>query len=115
MGALVGQTDSSSPSKSRLQIQATICYKLLTLPLLALVDSGAEDNFLDNDVARQSGVALEPLEKPLVAHALDGKELAQVTPRTVPITLVLSGNHRENSSFNIMSTPRTPLLLGHPW
>ncbi len=41
------------------------------LPLLALIDSGAEDNLLDEGLAKQLGCILEPLEKPIQAIALD--------------------------------------------
>lgn len=35
--------------------------------------------------------------------------------QTTPITLVISGNHRETISFSITTTAQTPLVLGHPW
>lgn len=51
----------------RFQVQATLCTKWLTLPLLALIDSGAQANFLDHEVAVQSGIILEPLQTPCTA------------------------------------------------
>lgn len=88
---------------------------MLTLPLLALIDSGAKENFLDQQVAEQDGIKLEALNSPVTTLALDGRLLAQVTHRSEPVTLILSGNHREVLYFNILSAPTTPLILGHPW
>ncbi len=98
-----------------MQIYATLCFNQFSLPLQALTDSGAGDNFLDNDLALQSGIPLEELESPLTANALDGRVLALVTRRTVPVSLVLSGNHIDLIQFNIISAPTTPPPLGHPW
>ncbi|KAK7918601.1 hypothetical protein WMY93_009885 [Mugilogobius chulae] len=92
-----------------------MCYKTLALPLLALIDSGAEENFLDQRVAEQAGIKLEALRSPVTTLALDGRLLAYVTHRSEPVTLILSGNHREEIKFNILSAPSTPLILGHPW
>lgn len=69
--------------------------------------------FLDEELALQSGIPLERLESPRTARALNGKFLAQVTHCTVPITLVLSGNHGDSIEFKIISSPGAPLDLGH--
>ena len=90
-------------------------FHVLHLPLSVLVDSGAEENFLDQQVAAQAGIKLEPLERPRTALAVDGRLLARVTHRTEPLELVLSGNHRETIQFNIISAPSTALIVGHPW
>lgn len=98
-----------------MQMSATICFKGLTLPLTALIDSGAEGNFLDRDFAHEAGLEVESLTTPLVATTLDGKLLSKVTHRTVPLTLLLSGNHKEQISFNLISAPQSPIILGYPW
>lgn len=72
----------------RMQIKATLCHNPVLLPLLALVDSGAEDSFLDRDRALQYGIPFEQLEKPLTATALDGRVIALVTHRSAPVSLV---------------------------
>ena len=98
-----------------MQIKATLCVNQASLPLLALVDSGADDSFLDIDFARQAKIPLILLEKPLTANALDGRLLAHVTHQTTPVSLILSGNHREMIQFKIIISPQTPLVLGSPW
>lgn len=37
-----------------MQLPATLCVNDLTLPLTALIDSGADENFLDQNLARQA-------------------------------------------------------------
>ena len=98
-----------------MQIQATLCINQVSLPLLSLVDSGADDSFLDSNFACQAKIPLIQLEKPLTANALDGRLLARVTHQTAPVSLILSGNHRELIQFKIISSPQTPLVLGSPW
>lgn len=34
---------------------------------------------------------------------------------TVTVTLILFGNHSETIHFNVITTPKDPLGLGHPW
>lgn len=84
------------------------------LLLLTLLDSGAEGNFLDHQLAVPAGVELELLEDPITALALNGSLLAKVTHKTSPVTLIQSGNHQETITFHVMDAPDTPLVLGHP-
>lgn len=53
------------------------------LPLSLLVDSGADDSFIDKSLARQVGLPLEALSEPKTVLDLDGRTLAQITHRTV--------------------------------
>lgn len=115
VGVFVSETSSSTPSHSRMQLQATLCVNKVELPLLALVDSGADDCFLDKELAMRSGIPVETLEAPLTANAIDGRLLAQVTQRTKPVALVVSGNHREEIQFHLISAPHSPLVLGSTW
>lgn len=57
-----GVTGESNIFLSYLQIPATLRHKQISIPLLALGDSGAEDNVLDLDLDSQSGLPLEPLD-----------------------------------------------------
>lgn len=73
-------------------------------PLQALINSGAEDNLIDEGLARQLGCTLEPLDKPIPAFALDSKAFTEETDKTEPVSLVISGNHDE-SLFLLISSP----------
>lgn len=65
-----------------MQLEATLCLDQLSLPLLALVDSGADEDFLDATLAAQAGITSEPLAVPLNANDLNGKLLAHITHQT---------------------------------
>lgn len=97
-----------------MQIPATLCLLQHSFPLMALIDSGADDCFLDREFALRAGIPLEPLSNPLTANGLDGRLLARVTHHTVPINLILSGNHCELIRLNVISTPDSPLVLAIP-
>ena len=72
--------------------------------LQALIDSGAEDNLMDEALAKQLGCTVEPLDKPISALALDGKVFTEVTHKTLPVSLVISGNHHESLSFFLITS-----------
>lgn len=83
--------------------------------MLALIDSGADENLLDASLVKQLGLKVKKLEKPLIASTLDGCPLANITTQTCPVQLLLSGNHREEISFFVLDSPHIPLVLGHSW
>lgn len=105
---------TGSPIAVGVQVSQTFCLPhlipeckfkqpivIVSLPVLSLTDSHTDDWIK---------ILFEHLESPLIAEILDGQLLAQVTPCTIPVLLVLSPNHREIIQFNIIS----PLVLGHP-
>ncbi|KAI3367921.1 hypothetical protein L3Q82_026751 [Scortum barcoo] len=111
-----GRVQNPRGSLTRLQIPATICFQLQQLLLQALIDSRAEENFIDEQAAEQAGIPSEPLERPPQRpRSGHGRILAQVTHRTLPVKLVLSGNHVESIQLLVISSPATPLIIGYPW
>ena len=82
---------------------------------LALVDSGADENLMDQQLAERLGLEMYPLSKPLDATALDGRLLCQVSHRTQLVRLDIKGNHSELISFHIFHSSLHPLILGLPW
>lgn len=67
-----------------------------------MVDSGPEGNFIDQELACQSGFPGEPLPEPSTARALDGQILAHVT---TPLRLMTSGNYGKEMAFKLISDP----------
>lgn len=61
------------------------------------------------------GLVSIPLDPPLKAMALDGRLLDCITAVTEPVIMRLSGNHQEEVSFLITTSPHAPIVLGHPW
>ena len=67
--------------------------------VVALIDSGAEENFMDSCFVAQWGLPTIELRTPMMANALNGQKLAKITQASVPVDLCLSGNHHEQVSF----------------
>ena len=59
--------------------------------LATLIDSGADANIMDKELARQLGIDPVPLPHPIPAHALDGHSLGADTHQTVPIHVLMLG------------------------
>ncbi|KAI3351082.1 hypothetical protein L3Q82_005605 [Scortum barcoo] len=73
----VGGAHLSPEERNRRLRAATVCFQLQRFSLQALIDSGAEENFIDEQAAEQAGIPSEPLERPRNALAVDGRILAQ--------------------------------------
>lgn len=114
-GVLVSVTPTHPSSAQRTLLSAVLWWGDQQLEVGALVDSGAEENFIDASLVKQWNLPTESMEKPLVANALTGVRLAQITHTTVPVSLTLSGNHHEQLRFLVINAPHVPIVLGHPW
>lgn len=68
-------------------MSASLTCAGVTLLFQALVDSGADDNFIDTELVNQLQIPLKPLVKPKNANALDGRLIATVSLRTDPVSL----------------------------
>ncbi|KAL0147024.1 hypothetical protein M9458_057548, partial [Cirrhinus mrigala] len=82
---------------------------------LALVDSGAEGNFMDFDFAHRLHIPVVPLTHKITVNALNGQALPDITHTTGPVTLVTSSNHLESITLLLTPSPLAPIVLGHPW
>lgn len=116
---MTGDAPVSPPSKLS-PIKRPICRCRLLVPggshtLAVFIDSGADVSIINSELARQLGIERVPLPQPVPANALDGHALGMVTHQTVPVQMLLSGNHHESISFHILDSTRIPLLLGFPW
>ena len=103
------------PSSPSSLLEGKLVWQSQAFPLSALIDSGADESFLDRGVFTQLILDTVPLDSPLDANALNGQLLARVCERTVPVILRFSGNHQENISSDIIDCPYSPLVLGHTW
>lgn len=99
----------------RFLLSASLCCSGQSLPLSALIDSGAEESFIDSNLAKQMRIPTEALSFPLEARGLNGHHLAQVQRRTRPVTLILAGNHHETIPLHLMNNSVSPVVLGLPW
>uniref|UniRef100_A0A8C6M011 ribonuclease H n=1 Tax=Nothobranchius furzeri TaxID=105023 RepID=A0A8C6M011_NOTFU len=111
-GILVGANETS---ESRCTLSCAIMFKQGSCMLKALLDSGCERNMLDNTVVQKLNIPTIPLPTPLKASSLDGGTLTTITHQTVPVNLLVSGNHQESISFFVFPSPHSPVVLGHDW
>ncbi len=81
----------------------------------ALVDSGAEGTFMDIQFASQLRLPVSPLAHSISVSALNGQALPTIINTTSLLTLITAGNHTEEIQFLLISSPLTPVVLGHPW
>ena len=103
------------PSVSRPLLCATLLWQDQAFPLTILLDSGADESFINREVVHQLGIDTVPLDSPIETQALDGRTLARVERRSVPVNLLVSGNHHESISLLVISSPLSPVVLGYPW
>uniref|UniRef100_A0A674MXQ5 Gypsy retrotransposon integrase-like protein 1 n=1 Tax=Takifugu rubripes TaxID=31033 RepID=A0A674MXQ5_TAKRU len=99
----------------RLTLSGTLLWGQESVPITFLVDSGADGNFISQDLARQARLPLETLPEPKTILGLNGEVLARITHRTQAITLIISGNHREQIHFFLIRSSSSPGVLGSPW
>ena len=78
-------------SVSRPLLCATLLWQDQTSPLTILLDSGADESFINRELVHQLGID------------------------TVPVNLLVSGNHHESISLLVISSPLSPVILGYPW
>lgn len=114
-GLQASATSLISPSKSCTIIPITLHWSGSSVSCNALIDSGAEGNFLDETWAFKQGIPLKKREETTPLFALDGSSLPRVHLRSIPLSLTVSGNHHETLSFLVFHSPYSPVVLGHPW
>ena len=114
-GALVGAFQIESSTRSHICLPVTLNWTGGTKRTSALLDSGAEESFLDAEAAVRWGIPLVEVSRPLVANSLNGQNIGGITKATIPLHLLVSGNHQETISLLIIDTPYSPVILGHPW
>lgn len=96
-------------------IPVKLCFQSQVFELRALVDSGAEQSLIDQQLVNELSIPTEPLEIPIEASGLGGQHLSRITHRTEPLLLISSGNHRESIQFLITQSTHTPVVLGFSW
>ena len=104
---------STSVSQNRMQLGATLIWQDHSFPLSVLIDSGADDSFIDFTFVRHTNIPVIRLCEAQTVNAL-GRLLADVTHQTITLTLIISGNYCETISLLVITSPLTP-VLGFPW
>ncbi|KAG1930238.1 retrotransposable element [Pimephales promelas] len=114
-GLLVSASVLDPPTCTRSTFPALLRWPGYSTSCQVLIDSGAEGNFVDEGWAREQGITLIERNDSTSIHALDGSILTRAHLATAPVSLTISGNHRETISFLVLHSPSSPVILGHPW
>jgi len=103
---------TSSPSSTLLPVRQRWATSMHSTQ--ALLDSGAESNFMDFSLALKLQIPITSLTHKISVNALHGQELPRITHSTEHITLITSGNQSETISFLLLNSLSAPVVLGHP-
>ena len=104
---------TSQPRASVARFPVTLSWEGQSHEILALIDSGADESFVDLQYAQRVGLPVSALQRPLSAFALNGHNLGPISHRTQPLTV--SGDHVESIRPYIIHSPDAPFILGRPW
>ena len=98
-----------------LSTPVTLAQKNLEWATAALIDSGAEGNFMDSTYANQQGIVTQKKTNPEKVVPIDGRPIQPgIIDREAACTLRI-GEHSEEVRLDIIHTPKHPIILGHPW
>jgi hypothetical protein len=81
----------------------------------ALIDSGAEDNFIDNNFAKLMGFETMPLDEPIKVYNIDGTRNKEgINTEFVQVMLEVQGR---TMHVDLLATGlgRNKVILGLPW
>ncbi|KAL0175542.1 hypothetical protein M9458_027872, partial [Cirrhinus mrigala] len=108
---------SDHVSLNQCEVPVILKTKDISISTTALIDSGAAGNFIDRDFVATNCLPVLSCVSPVAVAALDGRPLGtgRVEHTTDDLTLCLEPHHQESIRFFIITSPRTPLILGYPW
>ena len=98
---------------AQVELTASTCHRVLAS---ALLDSGANSCFMDREFALSQKILLNKLPSPVAVGVIDGRPIASgdIVEESEPIRVVL-GHLASIISFNIIRSPKHPIVLGLPW
>ena len=82
----------------------------------ALLDFGATSCFIDIMFTRTHNIPCNKIIVPIPVEVIDGQTLScgAITHTTIALTLHI-GPHQEEIIFNLITSPRHPIILGLSW
>ncbi len=111
---MVSITSTRLPSTGHSEYRASVRVGGAAFQVSALIDSGAEGNFMDSGLATHLGISSIALAVPISARTLFGTPLTKITRVTEFITLTLSGNHPEEIQFFLIPLAHCSSRVGSP-
>uniref|UniRef100_A0A8C5MK16 Retrotransposon gag domain-containing protein n=1 Tax=Leptobrachium leishanense TaxID=445787 RepID=A0A8C5MK16_9ANUR len=116
---LVSEVMTLSPSVYRKRCYFTIGIEVGSsiIQVDALLDSGADDNFMDTTFALEKGIPCVEKNPPIAIRAIDGRPLSNpyISKETSPISMSVGVLHKETVVCQLLSASSCPVVLGYPW
>lgn len=83
-----------------------------TVPVQVLVDSGADDNFIDGELIEKYNIPTQTLSALKQVLVVDGKLIKGITKKTEPLELILYSNHHKFVELYVITSPMSSVILG---
>lgn len=117
--SMVSLTQVRSQSSWQLT-QIILKSESVSLSHPVLVDSGADANLMNYELARKLGLRRIQIPSPIPATTLEGRLIYMVMEQTSPVTLKFDDGHGDDNRLFLISTylyqsNNHPLILGFPW
>lgn len=102
---------SSVSPGGRFMLPTAICVNNINLPVLALVDSGAEQNLISHHLVEQLLIPTVSLPRDIMM----GQNITSVSQKVLGLHIVISGNHHEECDSFVFPSESLQMVLGFPW
>lgn len=103
--------------QKHLKLLFTLQWDQNQTSLEAMIDTGACGSFIDETIVTRLNIPTRIKERPFPVKVIDGSPLASspVSSETIPLLVSAQHEHFEFCSFDIISSPHFPIVLGLPW
>ena len=103
-------------SSTSFTLPVDLQFGSITLQTMALLDSWAKFCFMDILFTRTQGIPVVRNTIPIPVEVIDGPSLSSSAIKEATIPLILRvGCHQEEAIFNLIASPRHPIILGLSW
>uniref|UniRef100_A0A8C5R5D1 ribonuclease H n=1 Tax=Leptobrachium leishanense TaxID=445787 RepID=A0A8C5R5D1_9ANUR len=110
-------TSMSSVQSPHLLVQLVLQWEEKSITVEAMIDSGASNCFIDTALVSKFSIPVLNKDVPVHIQVVDGSSLGAgpVTKETIPLSSTLGPSHRELLSYDVITSPVFPIILGLPW
>lgn len=106
---------SSTTPGCHLTLPVILCVNNVNFPVLTLVDSGAEQSLISNNLVEELCISTEKLSQELTMAAITGQDITIISLKVPNLHFVVSGNHPEDGEFFVFHSTKPQVVLGYPW
>ena len=113
--AALNYTESLEHENDHIMVKVHLHGEKETVTINAMIDSGATEDFIDQEVCNKHGIKMIRAKNPREIYLADGKSSAigPVTHMTkVPMDI---SSHRELAPFQVANLQNHEVILGMPW